>query len=71
MLFRSGVLPALELNDSEQKVFTAVKLEEESSIDEIIRASGLPSSAVNVALFSLEMKRLVRQLPGKLFVRSK
>jgi DNA processing protein len=67
----TGVLPALELNPNEQSVFTAVKLEEESSIDEIIRASGLPSSAVNVALFSLEMKRLVRQLPGKLFVRSK
>jgi hypothetical protein len=25
--------------------------------------------AVNVALFSLKMKRLVKQLPGKLFVR--
>jgi DNA processing protein len=67
----TGVLPALELNENEQKVFSAVKLEEESSIDEVIRASGLPSSAVNVALFSLEMKRLVKQLPGKLFVRSK
>ena len=67
----TGVLPALELNESEQKVFMAVKLEEESSIDEIIRASGLPSSAVNVALFSLEMKRLLKQLPGKLFVRVK
>jgi DNA processing protein len=66
----TGVLPALELNESEQKVFTSVKLEEESSIDEIIRASGLPSSTVNVALFSLEMKRLVKQLPGKMFVRS-
>jgi predicted Rossmann fold nucleotide-binding protein DprA/Smf involved in DNA uptake len=43
---------------------TAVKADDESSIDEIIRASGLPSSAVNVALFSLEMKRLVKQLPG-------
>jgi DNA processing protein len=67
----TGVLPALELNENEQKIFSAVKLEEESSIDEIIRASGLPSSAVSVALFSLEMKRLVKQLPGKLFVRNK
>jgi DNA processing protein len=66
----TGVLPALELNGNEQKIFMAVRLEEESSIDEIIRASGLPSSAVNVALFSLEMKRLVKQLPGKLFVRN-
>lgn len=67
----TGVLPALELNENEQKVFGTVKLEEETSIDEIIRASGLPSSAANVALFSLEMKRLVKQLPGKLFTRSR
>ncbi|HTB85032.1 MAG TPA: DNA-processing protein DprA [Candidatus Sulfotelmatobacter sp.] len=66
----TGVLPALELNGNEQKVFDAVQTDDESSIDEIIRASGLPSSAVNVALFSLEMKRLVKQLPGKLFVRN-
>jgi DNA processing protein len=43
---------------------------EESSIDEVIRRSGLPSSAVSVALLSLEMKRVVKQLPGKLFVRN-
>jgi DNA processing protein len=67
----TGVLPALDLNENEQTIFAAVKLEEETSIDEIIRACGLPSSAVNVALFSLEMKRLVKQLPGKLFVRNK
>ena len=67
----TGVLPALELNENEQKIFSAVKLEEETSIDEIIRASGLPSSAVSVALFGLEMKRLVKQLPGKLFVRNR
>ena len=67
----TGVLPALELSESEQKVFNTVSADDESAIDEIIRASGLPSSAVNVALFSLEMKRLVRQLPGKLFVRNK
>jgi len=66
----TGILPALELSEPEQKVFNAVKAGDESSIDEVIRASGLPSSAVNVALFSLEMKRLVRQLPGKLFVRN-
>jgi len=67
----TGILPALELNANEQKIFAAVRLEDEASIDEIIRASGLPSSTVSVALFSLEMKRLVKQLPGKLFVRNK
>jgi len=66
----TGVLPALELNENEKLVYDALG-QEELAIDEVIRASGLPSSAVNVALFSLEMKRLVRQLPGKLFVRNR
>jgi DNA processing protein len=65
----TGVLPALELSANEQKVYDALD-EEERSIDEIIRKSSLPSSAVSVALLSLEMKRAVKQLPGKLFVRN-
>jgi DNA processing protein len=64
----TGVLPGIELSENEQKAYEAMG-EEELSIDEIIRKSGLPSSAVSVALFSLEMKRMVRQLPGKIFLR--
>jgi DNA processing protein len=65
----TGVLPALELSANEQKAYDALS-HEERSIDEVIRKSGLPSSAVSVALLSLEMKRLVRQLPGKMFLRN-
>lgn len=65
----TGVLPALELGGNEQKVYDALN-DEESSIDEVIRRSGLPSSAVSVALLGLEMKRVIKQLPGKLFVRN-
>ena len=65
----TGVLPALELSENEQRVYDSLD-REESAIDEVIRRSGLPSSAVSVALLSLEMKRAVRQLPGKLFVRN-
>ena len=64
------MLPALELNENEQKIIAAVRANDETTIDEIIRASGLPSSTVGAALFGLEMKRLVKQLPGKLFVRN-
>ena len=39
-------------------------------MDEIILASSLSSANVMVALLKLEMKRLVRQLPGRLFVRN-
>jgi len=66
----TGVLPALELSANEQKAYDALKPADEMSIDEVIRASGLPSSAVSVALLGLEMKRLVKQLPGKMFVRN-
>ena len=65
----TGVLPAIELSQSEQKVYDLLS-NEEIGIDEVIRQSGLPSSAVSVALLSLEMKRLIRQLPGKMFVRN-
>jgi DNA processing protein len=65
----TGVLPALELSENEQRVYDLLD-HEEVGIDDLIRKSGLPSSAVSVALLSLEMKRAVRQLPGKLFVRN-
>ena len=67
----TGVLPAIALSETEQKVYDALKPEDEISIDEVIRHSGLPSSTVSVALLGLEMKRLVKQLPGKMFLRNK
>src|SRR5450755_3984016 len=66
----TGILPALELPANEQAVYDALSQEDELTIDEVIRASGLPSSAVSVSLLSLEMKRVVKQLPGKMFVRN-
>jgi DNA processing protein len=65
----TGVLPAVELSANERKVYDTLS-NEEISIDEVIRNSGLPSSAASVTLLSLEMKRLVRQLPGKMFLRN-
>lgn len=65
----TGMLPAIELSENEQKVHDVLG-KEEQSIDDVIRKCGLPASATSVALFSLEMKRLVRQLPGKMFLRN-
>lgn len=65
----TGQLPALELSEHEQRVYDTLG-EEQLSIDEVIRQSGLPASAASVALLSLEMKRIIRQLPGKIFVRN-
>ncbi len=65
----TGLLPTLTLSDSEQKVYEVLD-GEPTPIDEVIRKSGLPSSTVSVTLLSLEMKRAVRQVPGKLFLRN-
>jgi DNA processing protein len=66
----TGVLPALSLSEPEQRIYDILGAEDQT-VDEVIRASGLPSSAVSVALLGLELKRLVRQLPGKRFVRER
>ncbi|MDZ4814915.1 MAG: DNA-processing protein DprA [Verrucomicrobiota bacterium] len=42
---------------------------EEAHIDELIQKSNLPTPSVSSALLGLELKRLVKQLPGKIFVR--
>jgi DNA processing protein len=64
-----GTKPALRLSDMEEKVMAQLG-REETAIDEIIRASGLTTACVSATLLSLEMKRLVRQLPGKQYVRN-
>jgi DNA processing protein len=69
LLRDAPALPAITLSDAEQAIYDLVE-KEERNIDDLIRGSGLPSSAVSVALLGLEMKRLIRQLPGKLFVRN-
>ena len=61
-------LPGLTLSENEKLVFDALGTEE-LFMDEIIVKTGLPASTVSVALLTLEMKKLVRQLPGKVFVR--
>ena len=44
-------------------------MDEASHIDELVELSGLSSSEVLAALFDLEMKGVIRQLPGKQFLK--
>jgi DNA processing protein len=50
------------------KVYEAIK-SRETSIDEIIQGSGISAGSTTVALLQLEMRHLVKQLPGKNFVK--
>lgn len=65
----TGTLPAIALSENEEKVFASLDMET-AAMDSVIQRCGLPASVVSVALLGLEMKRLIKQLPGKLFVRS-
>ena len=65
-----GTKPALKLSETEANVVAYIG-DEEVAIDDIIRASGLTSAAVSATLLALEMKRIVKQLPGKQYVRNR
>ncbi len=60
---------SLTLNSQEKKIFTLLS-STPRDIDEIITKSGLPSSNVASILMILEVKRLVKQLSGKRFVKA-
>jgi len=59
-------LPLLTVD--ERRVYDAIETTE-TSIDAIATKSELPSGTVSSTLLRLELKRLVKQLPGKYFVR--
>ena len=62
--------PGVAIPWNEQKVYDLLS-NDETTLDEVIRGSGLTASVVSVILLGLEMKRLIRQLPGKLFTRNR
>ena len=55
------------LNPTEKKAYELLSAEEPRHIDDIVETSGLNSSEVLATLFDLEMKGIIRQLPGKQF----
>jgi len=62
-----NLLAAASLNGSEKKLYELLNAEEPIPIDDIVERSGLNSSDVLATLFNLEMKGIIRQLPGKQF----
>ncbi|HEV2095752.1 MAG TPA: DNA-processing protein DprA [Chthoniobacterales bacterium] len=60
--------PLPTLSADERNVYDAIEATE-TSIDDIATKSQLPSGTVSSTLLRLELKRLVKQLPGKYFVK--
>jgi DNA processing protein len=59
---------APDLDGAELAIHSALR-DEETHIDVVIERTGLPSHTVSSTLFALELKKLVRQLPGSRFVK--
>ncbi|MBE2179684.1 MAG: DNA-protecting protein DprA [Chthoniobacterales bacterium] len=60
--------PAADLTADQEKILEALG-PDETGLDTIIATSGLPASVVSSTLLALEIRRLVKQLPGKRFVK--
>jgi DNA processing protein len=73
-LFPRGIVsaapegPAPQLEGAEAAVYEVLSREEQH-IEDVIRSCALAPGEVSVALLSLEMKHLAKQLPGKYFVK--
>jgi len=63
-----AVRPLPELSEEERRVYESIR-ETETSIDDIATEAELPSGTVSSTLLRLELKKLVKQLPGKYFVK--
>jgi DNA processing protein len=66
---RVEVAAPADLSEGERKVFELLSADEPAHIDSLIETSKLSVSELTGALFGLEMRELVRQLPGKCFVK--
>ena len=58
-----------DLGPTERPLYELLSLDESRHVDELVELSGLTSSEVLAALFDLELKGVVRQLPGKQFLK--
>lgn len=57
------------LAPAERPLYSLLTVDQARHVDELVELSGLSSSEVLAALFDLELKGVIRQLPGKQFLK--
>jgi len=65
----AGALFEQSLTPEQKKVFEALRVDEALFVDTVLAAVPLPQAQVLQVLLELEMSDLIRQLPGKNFIR--
>jgi DNA processing protein len=61
--------PPADLSQGERAIFNLLSADDPTHIDALIAASKLPIPELTGVLLALEMRELIRQLPGKCFVK--
>ena len=61
----AGATPAraATLSGREKDLYRLVE-DQPKGVDDLVRVSGIPASAVSVVMLSLELRRLVKKAPG-------
>ena len=57
------------LSPGEKKLYELLRVEEAMHVDELVERTGLSSSETLASLCELEMRGIIRQMPGKQFVK--
>ncbi len=57
------------LSPTEKRLFELIRIDEPIHVDELVEKTGLSSSETLAALCEMEMRGVIRQMPGKQFVR--
>jgi DNA processing protein len=57
------------LSPTEKKLYERIRVDEAIHVDELVEATGLNSSETLAALCEMEMRGMIRQMPGKQFIK--
>jgi DNA processing protein len=58
-----------EMSSAEKKLYTQMRVDQSLHLDDLVETTGLSSSETLAALCDMEMRGIVRQMPGKQFVK--
>ena len=62
------LIPA-DMNENERKIWSILNADEPVHIDSLLETSGLSFGDLNTALVALDIRDLIRVLPGKHYAR--
>ena len=57
------------LSPAEKKLYALIRVDEAIHVDELVETTGLSSSETLAALCEMEMPGIIRQMPGKQFIK--